>query len=106
MKAAVLYGPGDIRCESIPAPKISKKEVLVAVKVAGICGSDIPRYERGTSPYNFKILGHECAGEVVEVGSEVEGVKQEDRVAVIPVLPCGRCPLCRVGKYSLFVTAL
>jgi len=75
--------------------------VLVAVKAVGICGSDIPRYEKGISPYNFKILGHECAGEVMEVGSNVREVKKGDRVAIIPVLPCGRCPLCKVGKYSL-----
>ncbi len=101
MKAGILYGPGNIRCESIPCPRISENEVLVAVKAVGICGSDIPRYEKGTSPYNFKILGHECAGEVVEVGCCVREVKKGDRVAVMPVLPCGECSLCRVGKYPL-----
>jgi len=101
MKAGILYGPRDIRYESMPSPNISREEVLVAVKAAGICGSDIPRYEKGTSPYNFKILGHECAGQVVKVGLDVQGVKGGDRVAVIPVLPCGKCPLCRAGKYSL-----
>lgn len=101
MKAGILHGPKDIRCEFIPSPEISSEEVLVAVKAAGICGSDIPRYEKGTSPYNFKILGHECAGEVVEVGSNVKEVRRGDRVALIPVLPCGKCPLCRVGKYPL-----
>ena len=101
MKAGILYGPKDIRCESIPSPEISKEEVLVAVKSAGICGSDISRYERGVSPHNFKILGHECTGEVVKVGSNVVGMKKGDRVAVIPVRPCYKCPLCKVGKYSL-----
>jgi len=101
VKAAILHGPGNIKCEIIPDPEISKDEVLVAVKVAGICGSDIPRYERGIFPYNFKILGHECAGEVVEVGREVKEIKKGDRVAVIPTIPCGKCPLCRVGKFSL-----
>ena len=101
MKAGVLHGPNDIRCESIPRPKISDEEVLVAIKAAGICGSDILRYEKGISPYNFKILGHECAGEVVEVGSRVKDVKRGDKVAIMPVVPCGRCPLCKVGKYSL-----
>ncbi len=101
MKAGILYGPKDIRCESVPPPEISKEEVIIAVKAVGICGSDIPRYERGVSPYNFKILGHECAGEVVKTGSSVLGIKRGDRVAVIPVRPCYRCSLCQVGKYSL-----
>lgn len=101
MKAGILHGPKDIRCESIPEPEISEEEVLIAVKAVGICGSDIPRYEKGTSPYNFEILGHECAGQVVKIGEKVKEVKPGQRVVIMPVLPCGHCSLCKVGKYSL-----
>jgi L-iditol 2-dehydrogenase len=101
MKAGVLHRAGKISCELIPVPETESKEVLVAIKVVGICGSDVPRFLRGTSPYGFKILGHECAGEVVRVGSEVTGVKPGERVAIMPVIPCRQCDFCQSGEYSL-----
>lgn len=101
MKAGILHGAGEISCELIPVPEAGSKEVLVAIKVTGICGSDVSRFLRGISPYGFKILGHECAGEVVKVGSEVTGVKSGERVAIMPVIPCRHCDFCRAGEYSL-----
>ena len=94
MKAAVLHRAREISCELIPVPETGSKEVLVAIKIAGICGSDVSRFLRGTSPYDFKILGHECAGEVVRVGSEVTAVKPGERVAIMPVIPCRHCVFC------------
>ncbi len=101
MRAGILHGAGEISCELIPVPKTGSKEVLVAIRIGGICGSDVSRFLRGTSPYGFKILGHECAGEVVTVGSEVAGVKPGERVAIMPVIPCRHCDFCQSGEYSL-----
>jgi len=101
MKAGILHKAGNIRCELIPVPEINSGEVLVAIKAVGICGSDILRFLRGVSPYNFRVLGHECAGEVIEVGRNVTSVKVKDRVAIMPVISCGRCDFCRSGEYSL-----
>jgi len=101
MKAGVLHRAGEISCELIPVPEIGSKEVLVAIKVVGICGSDVSRFLRGTSPYGFKILGHECTGKVVKVGSKVTAVKLGERVAIMPVIPCRHCDFCQAGEYSL-----
>ena len=101
MKAGVLHRAGEISCELIPVPEIGSKEVLVAIKIAGICGSDVSRFLRGTSPYGFKILGHECTGKVVRVGSKVTAVKLGERVAIMPVIPCRHCDFCQAGEYSL-----
>ena len=101
MKAGILHRAGEISCEVIAVPETGSNEVLVAIKIAGICGSDISRFLRGTTPYDFKILGHECAGEVVKVGSEVTGVKPGERVAIMPVIPCRHCDFCQSGEYSL-----
>ena len=101
MRAGILHKPGLITCELISKPEAGEGEVLVAVKKAGICGSDIPRFLKGVPRYNFKILGHEFVGEVVEVGRGVNSVEVGERVAVNPDLPCGKCPMCRVGEYAL-----
>ncbi len=75
-KAAVLYGPKDIRIEMIDMPKIGEHDVLVKARSVGICGSDLHYYKDFkmgkdvvTGPY---ILGHECAGDIMEVGSAVK----------------------------------
>lgn len=109
MKAAVLHAIGDLRFEEVPLPKIEKGEVLVKVKACGICSSDIARVmEKGT--YSFPLIpGHELSGQVTDIreisdcNKESEGVsfKKEDRVVVVPLLPCHRCPHCRVGEYNL-----
>lgn len=100
MQAAVLHGREDLRCEQVERPLISGNEILVRVKAAGICGSDIPRVLGDAAFYYPIILGHEFAGEVVETGTKVTKVKTGDRVAGIPLLPCRRCLDCREGNYA------
>lgn len=100
MKAAVLHGPKDIRCEDVPIPKIGVKDVLIKTKAVGICGSDIPRVWAGATHFYPIILGHEISGEIVEVGEEVEKLSLGDRVAVIPLIPCFTCSACQEGRYS------
>jgi len=100
MKAAVLHGPKDIRCENVPIPKIGVEDVLIKTKAVGICGSDIPRVWTGAAHFYPIILGHEISGEIVEVGERVEKFFSGDRVAVIPLIPCFTCSACQEGRYS------
>jgi L-iditol 2-dehydrogenase len=105
MKAAVLNKPFDIEVKSIPVPVPGEDEALVKVRCIGICGSDVHYYEHGRigrfvveAPI---ILGHELAGEVVEVGAKVTNVSVGDRVAVEPGVTCGTCAYCKSGRYNL-----
>lgn len=104
MKAAVLYGKEDIRLEDVPDLVLDDYlNVLVKVKAAGICGTDIHFYEwlYPDRVPKFAVLGHEFAGEVVAVGPGVTNVKVGDRVAVEPLNGCGKCVYCRSGDYHL-----
>lgn len=101
MKAAVLHAPGDLRVEDVPVPRPGPGEVLVKVGAAGICGSDIGRV-MVTGTYRFPTIpGHEFAGEVTEVGADVERLAPGDTVAVAPLIPCRHCEWCQAGKFSL-----
>jgi L-iditol 2-dehydrogenase len=101
MKAAVLHGNRDLRYEEYPAPVIKHGEVLVKVRAAGICGSDIPRVlHNGAHGYPI-VLGHEFSGDVVETGDGTTGLKTGDTVSGAPLLPCMQCADCQKGDYSL-----
>jgi len=99
MLKVVLEKPFKIKFleSDVPVPK--KKEVLIKVLVAGICGSDLHAY-RGTQPFlNYpRVLGHEIAGEIAEMGEGVRGLCRGDLVTVDPVFSCGKCYACRVGR--------
>jgi L-iditol 2-dehydrogenase len=99
MNALVLHAVGDARLERIPRPDPGPDEVRVRIGFCGVCGSDIPRaFVKGT--YKFPtVCGHEFAGVVDEVGEDVESYRAGDRVAVFPLLWCGKCPACEQGKY-------
>jgi L-iditol 2-dehydrogenase len=106
MKAAVLHAAGDLRVEEVARPRVTAPDqALVRIRAVGICGSDLHFYERGRiGPYVVEaplILGHESAGEVVEVGEQVEHLRPGDRVAIEPGVPCCRCAYCRSGRYNL-----
>ncbi|MFB5662376.1 NAD(P)-dependent alcohol dehydrogenase [Alteribacillus sp. HJP-4] len=105
MNAAVMNKPGDINIQMLEIPTPKRNEALVKVHCIGICGSDIHYYEHGKiGNYVVKkpiILGHELAGEVVEIGEGVTDVKIGDRVAVEPGIPCGECKYCKGGRYNL-----
>jgi L-iditol 2-dehydrogenase len=101
MRAAVLHAPADLRVEDVAVPSIGDGEVLVRVAAAGICGSDIPRV-MATGTYRFPTIpGHEFSGVVERTGAGVTNVAAGDRVAVAPLIPCGRCEHCAGGNYSL-----
>jgi propanol-preferring alcohol dehydrogenase len=109
MKAARLHAVGKrLSVDSVEIPKIGAEDVLVDVRGAGICHSDI-HYCSGVSPVSkFPItLGHEISGVIAETGGEAEGVEKGDRVLVHYVISCGNCIYCRTdrehycGKYQM-----
>ncbi|MDF2614409.1 MAG: tdh [Clostridia bacterium] len=101
MKAAVLHAPGDLRIEDVKKPEISKaNEVLVSIKAAGICGSDLDRVLH-TGTYKFPTIpGHEFCGVIEAIGENVKNFKVGDRVVVAPMLPCMTCESCAGGNYG------
>src|SRR5262245_11289248 len=90
-------------CMPADAPRVGDRDVLIKMKYCGVCGSDVHFYEHGEPDfpdvYPF-ILGHEGAGEVVEVGREVTTLKKGDRVAIEPGVPCRVCEWCSSGRYN------
>lgn len=101
MKAWMLHDIGDIRFEDIDRPKPEMGEVLVRVKAAGICGSDIPRtFDTGAHKMPL-ILGHEFSGEVVDAGEGTEASWAGKRVGVFPLIPCRKCEQCINERYEL-----
>ena len=105
MRAAVLYGPMDLRIEEIPLPEIGADDVLIKVKVCGICGSDYHYWKHGRAGAFVinrpLVLGHEFSGIVEEVGESVTTLERGDRVVVEPGVPCRKCGYCRSGRYNL-----
>ena len=101
MKAMVLHDINDFRLETVEKPALKKDEVLVAVKAAGICGSDIPRvYRTGTYSYP-PIPGHEFSGLVAEIGEGVDAGWMGQRVGVFPLIPCKNCLPCQKKQYEM-----
>jgi L-iditol 2-dehydrogenase len=105
MKAAVLTKPGHIEIQEMDIPTPGPDEALVRIRACGLCGSDVHYYEHGKiGPYVVTkpiILGHEAAGEVVAVGSDVRNVAPGQRVTIEPGVTCGRCEYCKSGRYNL-----
>ncbi len=88
--------------EDRPIPEVGKNDVLIKVKKAGICGSDLCLY-KGLHAFRKlpAALGHEVSGEVCKIGSAVKNVKLGDRVTVEPQIGCGECDFCRSGNINL-----
>ena len=101
MKAYVLEAVNQLVWKDIEIPPLKAGEVLVAVKTAGICGSDIPRiFVNGT--YHFPTIpGHEFAGVVEKVYGPAEQEWLGKRVGVFPLIPCGECPQCKAKQYEM-----
>jgi L-iditol 2-dehydrogenase len=104
MKAAMLYGIKDLRLEDIPEPTVGAGEVLVRVKAATTCGTDLKILQRGYVEKVIKlptVFGHEWAGEVVQVGEGLEWPEKGMRVRAGNSAPCLHCAMCQKGKYNL-----
>ena len=102
MKAAVKTELGDFEIKEVPRPDITRPDyVLVKVRGAGVCGSDLHSWKVPRPEAVGRITGHEVAGDIVAVGDEVTNVKVGDRVGVDSVVSCGKCYWCSVGQYHL-----
>lgn len=101
MNAYVLHGISDITYDETERPIPSASEVLVEVKAAGICGSDIPRIYKTGAYHHPLIPGHEFSGKVVELGEGVDGIWMGKRVGVFPLIPCKECPQCKKMRYEM-----
>jgi L-iditol 2-dehydrogenase len=105
MKVAIQTGLGKLEMIERDIPQTKNNEVFVKLEYVGVCGSDLHYYEHGRIgdfivEYPF-VLGHECAGSVVEVGADVTHLKVGDRVALEPGKTCGQCEFCKTGRYNL-----
>lgn len=103
--AIFMQGTNQMTSREISVPTLVQDEVLIRVDTVGICGSDVHYFQHGrigdfVVEGDF-ILGHECAGEVVQVGEGVSHLKVGDRVALEPGKTCGQCIHCKTGKYNL-----
>ncbi|MDK1030700.1 MAG: alcohol dehydrogenase catalytic domain-containing protein, partial [Planctomycetia bacterium] len=102
MKAAIYRGPKDVVLQEVDAPRPGPREVLVKVEVALTCGTDRKMYLRGHPLFKPPfVFGHEFAGTVVEVGSEVTGFAGGERVVAANSAPCNECFYCRRGSFSM-----
>jgi len=104
MRAVVLKEPGCLRVESVADPSPETDEILLRVRNCGICGSDLHAAKYGLQMPPDAILGHEFAGEIVALGSRVEGWDVGDRVVSLPYMSCGACPACLRGDGILCPT--
>lgn len=101
MKAWVLHGISDLQLEEVKKPEPAEGEVLLAVKAAGICGSDIPRVYQ-TGMYSHPLIpGHEFSGVVEAVGTGTDNRWLYKRVGVYPLIPCRECVPCKKSQYEM-----
>jgi (R,R)-butanediol dehydrogenase/meso-butanediol dehydrogenase/diacetyl reductase len=100
MQVAVFHGAGKpIVIEDRPDPELGPEDVRIRIARCGVCGSDVSMTSGSAFDYVAgRAIGHEFAGEVIEVGRSASGVKNGDRLAVIPSGPCGTCERCREGR--------
>lgn len=101
MKAAVLYGNEDIRYDDFKTPETLPGTVKVRIQATGICGSDVPRVLHNGAHFYPVVLGHEFAGDIVEIGEGVTGFSVGDTVSGAPLVPCMKCGDCQSGNFSL-----
>src|SRR6266851_1862455 len=102
MKVARFYAPGDIRIEEAAEPAPGPGEVKIRVRACSTCGTDLKIYRHGHYRINPpRVMGHEIAGEVSELGDGVDGYAVGDRVQVIAAIPDGTCPDCLAGRMTV-----
>jgi L-gulonate 5-dehydrogenase len=103
MKSICVQSPHQIVIEERPMPEIKlSTDVLIKVKAGGICGSDVHIYHGTSSVATYpRVIGHEIVGEIVETGKEVNGFSIGDRVIMDPVISCGTCYQCSIGRRNV-----
>ena len=100
MRAVVLNGPNDFAPTDLPKPQIGDNDILLEMKKAAICGTDM-RILAGTKTKGVRypsVIGHEMCGIISEIGKNVSGFQAGDKVAIANVIPCGSCPACLAGR--------
>jgi L-iditol 2-dehydrogenase len=102
MKALLLTDFKQLRIADVPSPVVGEDDVLVRVRACGICGSDVHGFD-GSSGRRIPplVMGHEAAGEAVEVGGNVRDFHAGDRVTFDSTVSCGECDYCRRGRVNL-----
>jgi 2-desacetyl-2-hydroxyethyl bacteriochlorophyllide A dehydrogenase len=102
---AMVTAPGKVEFQTKILPDLGAKEVLIQVKAAAICGSDLHIF-KGLHPSAALpvSIGHEAAGQIIAIGGEVQKHKIGDRVTIEPVITCGKCDFCVRGEYHLCVS--
>ena len=102
MRVARFHAPGDVRLEDAPEPSAGPREVKIRVRACSTCGTDVKISKFGHHHIHPpRVMGHEIAGEVVEVGAAVSGWEAGDRVQVIAAIPCGDCAFCAKGQMNI-----
>ncbi|WP_156858032.1 zinc-dependent dehydrogenase [Oceanobacillus sp. AG] len=103
MKAAVFYGPNNLKLENVEKPIISEEEILLNVKVSAICGTDVRIYQgkKTKGVRTPSIIGHELVGVIEEVGENIEDYFVGERIGVMPVIGCGKCYYCLNGRENV-----
>ncbi|HLW75335.1 MAG TPA: alcohol dehydrogenase catalytic domain-containing protein [Bryobacteraceae bacterium] len=104
MTAAVLYGKERLRIEQVEVPCIGKNDVLVRVRAALTCGTDVKVFRRGYHARMIQppsLFGHELAGDIVAMGENVRGFELGERVVAANSAPCGKCFFCKRGQDNL-----
>lgn len=106
MKAIKVIKPFEVKIVDIEKPKITNDDdVIIKVTSGGICGSDIGIWNGSNSLATYpRIIGHEFGGIVSEVGKKVKNIKIGDKVAIDPVVSCGECYACKIGRYNVCST--
>ncbi len=99
MRQILLREPGDFVDRQVPRPVASTGDALVRIRRVGVCGSDFHAFAGRHPAYTFpRVLGHELAGEIVEVPAGDHGIRAGDRCAIEPYLSCGKCRACKLGR--------
>lgn len=102
MRVARFHAPGDVRLEDAPEPTAGPREVKLRVRACSTCGTDVKISKFGHHHIHPpRVMGHEIAGEIVEIGAEVDGWAIGDRVQVIAAIPCGECDFCAKGQQNI-----
>ena len=106
MKAAVYYGPGDIRVEQRPDPKPTNKNMIVKVHCCAICGTDLKLATVGNPRcHPPRIIGHEMVGSITRVGKDVKGFSLNERITLATTVACGTCQICALGLSNMCLNA-
>ncbi|GIF40040.1 zinc-dependent dehydrogenase [Actinoplanes xinjiangensis] len=102
MKVVRFHAPGDVRFEDAPEPEAGPGEVKIRVRNCSTCGTDVKISKFGHHHIHPpRVMGHEIAGEIVQVGEGVDGWSAGDRVQVIAAIPCGECAECTRGRMTI-----